>query len=70
MCPALVVTNSRSRAPDAVETLCSSTGAPSATAGRDTWNFKTRAATLLGAIVVSRLLLPLCAGSPLNCSQS
>ena len=66
MWPALVVTYSRSRTPEAVATLCSSTGAPSAAAGSATRKLSVSEETLLRSSAVSSVLLPLCAGSPLN----
>jgi hypothetical protein len=59
-----------SRTPLGVLTARSTTGAPSAGAGSVAWNFCASVATLLRSIDFSTVLLPLCAESPLNCSQS
>ena len=76
MCPAVVVTKARSFVPSAVETPVRKTGAPSpeagsaGSAGSVAWNRNWRFATFPAPIAVSCVLLPLCAASPLNWSQS
>ena len=69
-CPALVVTNSRSRAPPVVATPVIKTGAPSAIAGSVTWNVRVSCATFPAVMEASLVLFPLWDGSPLNWSQS
>ena len=56
--------------PLGVFTASRNTGAPSVSAGSVDCHFSTMRPTLLRWTAVSFVLLPLCCGSPLNCSQS